>query len=100
MNINSLIRHFGIQRVIAQKVDMVDRCRQFNVGLLRNMAEEDLGECITQSEVVDALKSMWHTGKILLTKPDNLRFHAAIYSGNEPDDWFFYRNNFNVVMNG
>lgn len=72
------------------------RCRQFQLGSLTNMIQERFTDVIDNATVVDALKYLWRTGQVAMTKPDYYRLHALGYTGCESDD-FFYRYNFNVV---
>jgi hypothetical protein len=98
MNINRLLRIYGSAEAIKQIV-RCDGQRQFSLGFLRNIVQEHFSsDVIESSDIVEALKYLWRTGKLRLTKPDSYRVHALNYTGVEPDSWFFYRWNFNVVI--
>jgi hypothetical protein len=97
MNINRLLRIFRSAEAIRHIVKREGQ-RQYSTGVLRSIVQEHFSsDVIESSDIVEALKYLWRTGKVRLTKPDSYRMHALSYTGVESDSWFRDRWNFNVV---
>ena len=87
-----------LEYAIVENIMVKNGTHQASWGVWMNSVSKLVPDLADPADLKAAFRRLWRGGIVLLSKPDERRYHGFDYSDNESDDAFFSIGGFNVTI--